>query len=105
LPKGRMEKGESPDQTALREVEEECGVKKLKIVRELMVTHHIFFQNKRPWIKRTYWYEMTSADLTKPKPQKEEGIIKAEWRSKEEVKKNKNKIYPSLQEVLAISFF
>ena len=46
LPKGRMEKGETPDQTALREVEEECGVKDLKIVKKIMMTHHIFHQDK-----------------------------------------------------------
>jgi len=105
LPKGRLEKGESPDQTALREVEEECGVKNLKITSEFMLTHHIFFQDKHEWIKRTYWYEMTCKDSTKPQPQAEEGIIKAEWMSREEVRKIRNKIYPSLQEVLAISFF
>ncbi len=105
IPKGKMEKGESPDQTALREVEEECGVKYLKIVRELMITHHIFYQDKNQWMKRTYWYEMICKDSTKPTPQAIEGIEEAKWMSKEEVKKIANKIYPSLREVLAIASF
>ena len=105
LPKGKMEKGETPDQTALREVEEECGVKQLKVDKELAITHHIFMQDKNAWIKRTYWYEMSCKDPAKPTPQAIEGILKAEWLSKEEVKKNSNKIYDSLREVLVTASF
>ena len=105
IPKGKMEKGESPYQTALREVEEECGVKQLKIIRELTLTHHIFYQDKNKWMKRTYWFEMDCKDSAKPTPQAIEGIEEAKWVSKEEVKKIANKIYPSLREVLAIASF
>ncbi len=88
IPKGKMEKGELPDQTALREVEEECGVKYLKIIKPLTITHHIFNQDKNQWMKRTYWYEMICKDSAKPTPQAIEGIEEAKWMSKEEVKKN-----------------
>ncbi len=100
LPKGKMEAGESPDQTALREVEEECGIKKLKIVRPLASTYHIFFQNNNNCIKRTYWFEMSCQDTVKPTPQKEEGILEAKWMSKTEVKKIVGKVYLSLRDVL-----
>ncbi len=105
LPKGKMESGETPDQTAVREVEEECGVTKLKITNELMLTHHIFFQDKYECIKRTYWYEMKCSDLAKPKPQAKEGILKAEWLRRDDVKKVWNKIYPSLREVITAASF
>ena len=105
IPKGKMEKGESPDQTALREVEEECGVKQLKIIKVLTLTHHIFNQDKNQWMKRTYWYEMICKDSSKPAPQAIEGIEIAKWMSREEVKKIANKIYPSLREVLATASF
>lgn len=103
LPKGKIEKGETSYETALREVREECGVKNLKIVKQLSSTHHIFFQNNE-CLKRTYWFEMTCNDSAKPIPQTEEGIKDAKWMSKEEVKKIANKIYPSLREVLASTF-
>ena len=105
IPKGKMEKGETPDQTALREVEEECGVKQLKIIRPLTMTHHIFNQEKNQWIKRTYWYEMSCKDSAKPTPQAIEGIEEAKWMSVESVKKVSAKIYPSLREVLATASF
>ena len=102
LPKGKMEKGESPDETALREVEEECGIKKLKIVKPLVSSYHIFFQNNNECIKQTYWFEMSCKDTSKLIPQEEEGIEEAKWMSKKEVKKVFNKVYLSLQEVLAV---
>ncbi len=101
LPKGKMEKGESPSQTAVREVEEECGVKNLRILKPLESSYHIFYQNKNDCIKRTYWFEMASKDSDKLIPQKEEGILEAKWMRKEDVKKQMNKVYLSLHEVLA----
>ena len=104
LTKGKMEKGETPDQTAVREVEEECGIKQLKIVEPLISTYHIFSQNRNNCIKRTYWFEMTSKDTATPKAQEEEGIEEAKWMPAGELKKVMGKVYLSLQEVLLSTF-
>ena len=104
LPKGKMEKGESPALFAVREVEEECGIKNLRIVKKLSSTCHIFFL-KNECIKHTHWYEMISKDPANPTPQAEEGIREAKWLTREKVKKIRNKVYPSLREILtAVSF-
>lgn len=100
LPKGKLEKGESPALAAVREVEEECGIGKLKITGELPFTHHAFVQEGRHCLKRTYWFEMDSADDAEPVPQKEEGIQKAEWIDKKRMGEVKRKVYDSLKEVL-----
>ena len=42
LPKGRMEPGETLVQTALREVNEETGLKDLKVIREIGLVRYIF---------------------------------------------------------------
>ncbi|KAF5306518.1 hypothetical protein FQR65_LT18555 [Abscondita terminalis] len=42
LPKGKMEKGESREVTALREVEEECSVTALSLERFLSSTYHMY---------------------------------------------------------------
>jgi len=105
LPKGKMERGESPDETALREVEEECGVKELEIVKELPSSYHVYFLKGKECMKHTYWFEMSCKDTAAPKPQKEEGIEEAKWMSKKEVKEIKMKIYPSLLEIITISSF
>jgi 8-oxo-dGTP pyrophosphatase MutT (NUDIX family) len=43
LPKGRVESGETLRQTALREVEEETGLKNLRVLREIGLVRYIFF--------------------------------------------------------------
>ena len=42
IPKGKLKKGESLEGAALREVEEETGVKGLKLENFLKTTYHIF---------------------------------------------------------------
>ena len=45
LPKGKAEKNEQLPQTALREVKEETGIKKVSINKPLDITYHIFRRN------------------------------------------------------------
>ncbi|MDO1499841.1 NUDIX domain-containing protein [Winogradskyella maritima] len=79
LPKGKTEKKESIEDSAIREVEEETGVKDLKIVKPLPKTYHIFKRNGRHKVKITHWFEMKT-DYTGPlHPEENEGITKVEW--------------------------
>lgn len=78
LPKGRIEKNESIETAAIREVEEECSIFNLTIEKQLITTYHIYFQNKNK-LKLTYWFLMNS-NYDKPLiPQIEEGITKVEF--------------------------
>jgi 8-oxo-dGTP pyrophosphatase MutT (NUDIX family) len=43
LPKGRVEPGESLSQTATREVEEETGLKGLRVMREIGLVRYVFY--------------------------------------------------------------
>lgn len=79
LPKGKAEKNENISQTALREVEEETGIKNLSIIKPLDKTYHIFKRGSKNYLKTTYWFEMKSNYNGKFKPQKKEGIIRVEW--------------------------
>jgi len=78
LPKGRIEKNESIETAAIREVEEECSIFNLTIEKQLITTYHIYFQNKNK-LKLTYWFLMNS-NYNKPLiPQIEEDITKVEF--------------------------
>ncbi len=79
LPKGKMEEGESTEETALREVEEECGIGKLSIIKPLQTTYHIFYENSKNKLKITQWFLMNTEDHSQPKPQREEGITLAQY--------------------------
>lgn len=77
LPKGKKESGEKHRQTAVREVEEECGVK-VKIGKKLCTTWHTYTMNKRAMLK-TRWYVMDLTDDSKIKPSLEEDIEEIRW--------------------------
>ncbi|MEZ7513914.1 NUDIX hydrolase [Flavobacterium frigidarium] len=85
LPKGGIEKGEEIEDTAMREVEEETGVNKLKIVKKLQKTYHVFKRNDVYKLKITHWFEMHSDFEGTPQGQLEEGIEKVAWFKPEEV--------------------
>lgn len=79
LPKGKIEKGEAIETAAIREVEEECGIKNLKIIKPLTPTYHTYSLEEKEVLKRTYWFEMSSNDTSKLVPQTEEGITEVKW--------------------------
>lgn len=85
LPKGGIEKKETMEETAIREVEEETGCKGLKITDKLEKTYHIFKRNGEYRLKVTFWYAMKT-DYTGPLTgQLEEGIEKVIWANREEI--------------------
>jgi 8-oxo-dGTP pyrophosphatase MutT (NUDIX family) len=102
LPKGKLEKKETARAGAKREVEEECGIKGLKIVRPLHKTYHIYILQGKLAIKQTQWYEMTYSGNKATKPQKEEGIEKAVWVKKKDILRLQNNMYPSIVDILTI---
>jgi 8-oxo-dGTP pyrophosphatase MutT (NUDIX family) len=73
LPKGKIEKGESIETAAIREVEEECGIFNLSIIKKLIITYHIYFY-KGLKLKETHWFLMNSDFDKQLVPQTEEGI-------------------------------
>jgi 8-oxo-dGTP pyrophosphatase MutT (NUDIX family) len=85
LPKGKIEENESVKDAAIREVEEETGVKRITIDKPLLTTFHIFNRRSKYRLKKTYWYAMHTDYNGETVPQIEEGIQKAIWKSAEEV--------------------
>ncbi len=86
LPKGKAEKDEDIAETAVREVEEECGISPLDITHNLAPTFHVFKDKKLGYVlKCTHWFIMKYAGNVAPTPQLEEGITAAEWKDWEQV--------------------
>jgi 8-oxo-dGTP pyrophosphatase MutT (NUDIX family) len=100
LPKGKSESNETIDKTALREVEEETGVKGLSITKPLEITYHIFKRNNQHQIKKTYWFEMFSDYDGDLKPQLDEGITKVKWIGPKKLKKVKKNIYANIESLI-----
>lgn len=97
LPKGHIEKGESPEVAALREVEEETGITDLEITKELPATWHCYLLNDQWTIKKTSWYLMKTASGMKNIPQTEEGISKVYLVDKKGVNEFEKNTFDSLK--------
>jgi len=101
LPKGKVEKKESVEQAAIREVEEECGISQLTILNHIKDTYHIYELNNKLVLKQSIWYEMKTTYSAKLVPQTEENITDARWMTTKEIENIVLKnTYPSIKEVL-----
>lgn len=99
LPKGKIEKSEDIKSCALREVKEETDVKNLSLDYKLGKTYHTY-KLKNKWVlKETHWYAMRTNSNEKLIPQANEGIEKAEWVAKKEVKQLLKNSFSSIKEV------
>jgi len=102
LPKGKSEKGESLQETALREVVEECGLEKMPVITgELMNTLHTYREGGKNILKHTVWYVMFYNGDPTVHPQSSENIEYAVWFPKNLLRVPMLNTYQSIREVLS----
>ncbi len=99
LPKGHLEKGETIAQCAVREVEEECGIRNLELVEKIIITYHTYPYKGEEVLKENHWFLMRYTGNQLLKPQLEEGITKVEWKSKKEAEVCLQNSYGSIKDV------
>ncbi|MCL2328266.1 MAG: NUDIX domain-containing protein [Bacteroidetes bacterium] len=99
LPKGKFEKNETPEQAALREVQEETGLQQVMIDKFLCSTWHTYPYKGKIALKQTYWYAMTAPKEQQLTPQTEEGISEILWLNNEEIMARINEMYASVKDV------
>ena len=99
LPKGKAEEGEIPSETALREVEEECGIHNIIIECSIGETYHTYKLNGIPSIKKTYWFLMRFCGSETPVPQLEEDIHEIRWVKPKEIDSYLTNTYDSLVDI------
>ncbi|MBK6526488.1 MAG: NUDIX domain-containing protein [Crocinitomicaceae bacterium] len=101
IPKGKLDKGETPEHAAVREIEEECGLVKPVIIRHLVDTWHTYEHKGKMVLKKTYWYWLKASE-TKMNlvPQTEEGITEVAFFNQTEFAKIKADTFLSILEVI-----
>ncbi len=100
LPKGKVEAGEELQAAAVREVQEECGLQRLRVVRELCTTWHTYERHGAQHLKCTHWYLMEGNAAEPLTAQAEEDIDAVRWLGPGEVAAMGRETYPSLLPVL-----
>jgi 8-oxo-dGTP pyrophosphatase MutT (NUDIX family) len=100
LPKGKIEKGEKTKVAAVREVEEECGIKVAKLEDKICKTYHMYIYKGVIVLKKTHWYLMRHKGKAKLVPQTEEGITAVRFFNREQVAAIVSNTFPSIMDVL-----
>jgi len=104
LPKGKMDNKESFEDCAIRETEEETGLKKIKLISPLITTYHTYHEGSKYVLKETRWFTMKVSGEQKLLPQAAEQITKLEWVGKNDLKKYLQNSFPSVNDVLEAGF-
>lgn len=93
LPKGKMEKGESREESAVREIEEETNLQNVELLDFINTTYHIYIErNGDRVLKYTHWFEMNFDGEDTSKPQLEEGITEVAWKNTSQIE---DEVFPS----------
>ena len=96
LPKGKVEKNEPIEIAAIREVQEECGLKIVTLESFLEKTYHIYTEDNREILKISHWFMMFS-DEKELIPQREEGISVAIWKNKQAIENALKNTFPNIK--------
>lgn len=100
LPKGKLDKGESLEACAVREVEEETGLTKVKLISPLIITYHTYHEGSKFVLKESHWYTMSVKGEQKLVPQTDEGIAEIKWVSMKEAQAFFPESFPSVIDVI-----
>ncbi|MBL7951735.1 MAG: NUDIX domain-containing protein [Flavobacteriales bacterium] len=100
LPKGKVEKGEGVDTGAVREVQEECGLRAVVLIKPVISTWHTYERKGKQHLKRTEWFLMRASSEEELTAQSEEDIEEVRWLDEAGVRMMEADTYPSLIPVL-----
>ncbi len=100
LPKGKLEKGETFESAALREVEEETGLGNLAVKQPVLSTYHTYQASTDMVLKKTKWYELRVNGDQIPVPETREKITEIRWVKPGHTDFIRKNTYPSVLDVL-----
>jgi 8-oxo-dGTP pyrophosphatase MutT (NUDIX family) len=103
IPKGKLDAGETIHECALREVQEETGLRSLVLGEKICDSYHIYLQKKEYFLKRTAWYKMSGSSAETLAPQTEEDILEARWVSEKDMAPIAAGAYTAIREVLKLA--
>lgn len=102
IPKGKLDPGETPEQAAVREIEEECGLISPIIKEHLLDTWHTFEHKGGKKLKKTYWYWLEEGnEKTELIPQAAEGITDVAYFKLDQLAEIEANTYQSILDVIA----
>lgn len=100
LPKGKKDEEEKVESAAVREVKEECGIKKIKLLDFVTKSYHTYSMDSKRVLKITHWFKMQADADAELIPQEEENITEVRWFELSQINLDQMDTYNSIREVL-----
>jgi len=100
LPKGKLDEGENLAECAVREVQEETGLKEVSLQQPLTLTWHTYYQNGELILKESHWYLMQTEKEEDLTPQVDEDIDLCLWVPLHELDTYMHNTHPSIRDVI-----
>ena len=102
MPKGKLDKGETIEQCAVREVEEETGLQQISLGKFIFTTYHDYFDKwtKKDVLKETHWFAMHVTGNQTLVPQAEEDIEEIVWVKPENLIHYTDNMYKNIIQVI-----
>lgn len=97
---GTRKKEENRKSEAIREVKEETGITKVKIIRKIKPTYHVYHDGETLMLKKSHWFEMFAPKDQPLVPQVEEDIRYVRWFRPEELPIVLENTFGSLKEMI-----
>ena len=102
LPKGKLDKGETIEACAIREVQEETGIQDLELGNFIGITYHQYFDKylNEDVSKEIHWFAMKAKDGQTLIPQTEEDIEEIIWADNKKLKECLTNSYPNIADII-----
>lgn len=99
LPKGKLDKGETLTECAVREVKEETGLKEVTLGQFIKITYHTYEEYGKQILKESHWYQMQVKGDETLVPQTEEDITQLIWVKKENLPEYYKGTFPTIRSI------